>query len=79
MRISLLITDQGYQVSMEGQDAAEKAILKLLRDQPLDLSITAGPIYARTQGGYIREFDERPNNEATVIVMTKPTPAQGMV
>lgn len=70
MKISLMIAEDGAQVSLTPETQHEKAILDLLLAGKPSLEIKKGPVWARTQGGFYRQFDERPNTESTVIVVT---------
>ena len=76
MKISLLLTSGGAQITLTPEDKQEQAILALLHDTPQSIELKRGPVTARTMGGYFREFDERPNTISTCLVLTPaPEPA----
>lgn len=70
MKISLLLTEGGAQVTLTPEDKQEQAILGIIHGKSQNIELKQGPVVARTQGGYWRDFDERPNTLSTCIVLT---------
>jgi hypothetical protein len=72
MKITLLVTDEGNQITLtpaEG-DKREAAILDLLlTDIECKVTITKGVDFAMTQGGYLRGFNHEPVSRSVAITM----------
>lgn len=74
MKLALQMTGELAQVSLTPEDDAEKAILALLHAKPRTVTIEQGQVLAECRGGYLRHFDERPNRQATVLVLREAPP-----
>ncbi len=71
MKITLLITEDGSQVTLTPETEVEERILDALHLEPLDIAIRRAGQFGLTQGGYFREFDNSPRIESTMLVLTK--------
>lgn len=69
MKADLLLTAGGAQVILTPETEVDKMALVAVASMSV-VAIKKGEIWGKTQGGYYRPFDERPNNESTLIVLS---------
>lgn len=73
MKIALYIEDGLEQIVLTPQSDTERAILGKLHDGSRSLEIKRGSFYACV-GGWIRQYQQTPTNDSTMIVLRVPEP-----
>ena len=71
MKVALLMHEEGHQVVLTPESDGEQKMLNILKEHPLGIRVETAGAFRMTQGGYFREFDERPNRYSVLLVLTR--------
>ena len=74
MKTQILIEDGVTQIVLTPETDFETTALAAIKDGETVVAAHRGE-FAMCQGGYLREFDRRPNTRSLVLVVKPPVPA----